>query len=274
MTKQMSDARLHWPLPKQDDWSTPFAEALLHHLDLMPGASILDIACGHGIPAFYLAERVGPTGQVLAVDASENQVGRARAIQGCHLPWLRFECLDMRAIPHRVPTFDRITGNLSVMFFRPSRLETVQGLVKHLKPGGQLVLTFPSLGTFDSLWRRIDREMAERGLQAERRRLEAYVAERPSAGEGRGWLTALGLERIAVTEWPLEVATGSGPMFLNHPLLRGGFLDDVYECFENQGLAEEVMKTVSEDLRGFTPLVAQRCVLSGWKTMANQAGSV
>jgi len=68
-----------------------------------------------------------------------------------------------------------------------------------------------------------------------------------------------------VTEYPLDVATGAGPALLSHPLLRGGFLDDVYECFEDQGLADEVMTRVSEDVGSFTPLNAQRCVLSGWK---------
>ena len=266
MTERTTDVKLRWPLPKKDYWSTPFAETLLHHLDLIPGITVLDVACGHGIPAFYLAEHVGATGQVLAVDASESQIARARSIQGNHLPWLRFEHLDMRAIPPNLPTFDRITGNLSVMFFRPNRLKTTQGLVDHLKPGGQLVLTFPSLGTFDLLWRRIDREMDKRDLSVERRNLELYVAERPSAEEGRGWLTSLGLERIEVAEWPLEIAFGPGPMFLHHPLLRGGFLEDVYECFENQHLADEVMNMVSEDLPSFTPLIAQRCVLSGWRT--------
>jgi SAM-dependent methyltransferase len=255
-----------WPLPKQDYWSTPFAEALLHHLDLFPGARILDIASGSGIPAFYLAEQVGSTGQVLGIDSSHHQVASARAIQGADLPWLRFECLDMRALPPSVQTFDRITGNLSVMFFRPNRFETVRGLVDHLIPGGQLVLTFPSLGTFDSLWRRIDQEMAAHGLKAERQKLEAHVTERPSAEDGRGWLEALGLERIVVAEWPLEVTTGRGPLFLHHPLLRAGFLDDAYECFDDSRLADEVMTRVSEDVSAFTPLIAQRCVVSGWKT--------
>jgi SAM-dependent methyltransferase len=256
---------LRWPLPKKDYWSTPFAEALLHHLDLFPGATILDVACGHGIPAFYLAEQVGPAGQVLGIDLSGHQIARARSIQGRDLPWLRFECLDLRELPSHLPAFDRITGNLSVIFFRPGRFEAVRGLVDHLKPGGQLVLTFPSLGTFDALWRRIDREMAARGLGEERSRLAAYVSERPSAEEGRGWLAALGLERIKIAEWPLEIASGPGPMFLHHPLLRGGFLDDAYECFEDQRLAEEVMQVISEDLPSFTPLIARRCVLSGWK---------
>ena len=265
MTEQRVDSRLRWPLPSHDYWSTPFAESLLRHLDLFPGASILDIASGHGIPAFYLAEQVGSTGQVLAIDLSERQVENARTIQGALLPWLRFECVDMRILPQHLPQFDRITGNLSVMFFRPNRFDAVQGLVEHLKPGGQLVLTFPSLGTFDSLWRRIDQEMAVHGLLVERRRLEVYLAERPSPEEAYGWLDRLHLMRIAVAEYPLNVATGPGQAFLHHPLLRGGFLDDAYECFDDQGLANDVMTRVSEDVESFTPLIAQRCVLSGWK---------
>ena len=254
-----------WSLSKQDYWSRPFAEALLQHLHLFPGATILDIASGHGIPAFYLADQVGPTGQVLGIELNERQVASARAVQGQELPWLRFECLDMRALPRDLPSVERITGNLSVMFFRPHRFEVIQGLVEHLKPGGQLVLTFPSRGTFDSLWRRIDQEMAVRGLLKERRRLEVYIAERPSAEEGRAWLDRVGLERIVVAEYPLEVAAGPGPSFLHHPLLRGGFLDDAFECFEDQRLADEVMTTVSEDFESVAPLIAQRCVLAGWK---------
>ncbi len=254
-----------WPLPKHDDWSTPFAEVLLEQLDLQPGLTILDIASGHGIPAFYLAEQVGEAGTVVGIDASRSQVASARAIQRGELPWLRFECQDMRAIPASLPTFQRITGNLSVMFLRPNRFEAMRGLIDHLAPGGQVVLTFPSLGTFDSIWRRIDQEMGRYGLVIERERLAAHVAERPSSAEVRGWLERLDMERIAVVERPLEVASGPGQRFLQHPLLRGGFLDDAYECFDDQRLAEEVMTRVSLDLESMIPLVAQRCVMSGWK---------
>ncbi len=254
-----------WGLPKHDFWSTPFAESLLLHLDLRSGLRILDIASGHGIPAFYLAEQVGPTGEILAIDLSAGQVARAKAIQGAQLPRLRFECMDMRSLPPDLPLFDRITGNLSVMFFRPDRFQAVQGLVTHLAPGGQIVLTFPSYGTFDSLWQRVDTAMIQQGLLKERERFQAYLHERPSAQEGQTWLEKLDLERIGAIEYPLEVKTGPGQEFLYHPLLRGGFLDDVYECFEDERRAEEFMVKLSEDVQSFTPLIAQRCVLSGWK---------
>jgi SAM-dependent methyltransferase len=254
-----------WSLPTQDPWSTPFAETLLSQLSLSRGLHILDVTSGHGIPAFYLAEQVGPTGRVLGIDLSAGQVARARAIQGAQLPWLSFECHDVRELPAEWPLFDRITGNLSVMFFRPNREETLRGLIRRLKPGGQLVLTFPSLGTFDSLWQRVDCELLRRGHSAERERFQAYRAERPSAKDARRWLVAFAMIGIAVIEQPLEVVSGPGHAFLNHPLLRGGFLDDVYECFEDQRQADAMMTAISADLAGFAPLIALRCVMSAWK---------
>lgn len=253
-----------WPLPESDPWSTPFAQLLMHHLELQPGHTVLDIAAGGGIPSFHMAERVGPEGQVLAVDIHQGQVLRARSIQGQHMPWLQFEVGDMRFLPETLPQFDCVTGNLSFMFFRPNRFEALESLIRFLKPGGQIALTFPSLGTFDSLWDCVDEEMERRGYAKERDALVEYIEERPSAAQARQWLEELGMERVAVTEWPLEISTGSGLEFLEHPLLRGGFLDDIYECFEDQSLANEFMDDLSQDVSRFTPLFAQRCAMTGF----------
>jgi len=253
-----------WPLPENDPWSTPFAQLLMHHLELQPGDTVLDIAAGGGTPAFHLAEQVGPSGKVLAVDIHPAQVLRAKSVQGRHMPWLQFEVGDMRFLPSTLPRFDRITGNLSFMFFRPNRFEALGNLLRLLKSGGQIVLTFPSLGTFDSLWVRVDEEMKRRNLVKERKALAEYIEERPSANQAKQWLEELGLERVEVTEWPLEISFGPGRSFLEHPLLRGGFLDDIYECFEDQNQAHEFMQDLSQDISHFTPLLALRCAMSGF----------
>ncbi|MBT5550230.1 MAG: methyltransferase domain-containing protein [Nitrospina sp.] len=253
-----------WPLPESDPWSTPFAQLLLDHLDLQPGDAVLDIAAGGGIPAFHLAEQVGDQGSVLAVDIHHGQVLRARSVQGRHMPWLQFEVGDMRFLPETLPRVDRITGNLSFMFFRPNRFEALKNLVRFLKPGGQIVLTFPSQGTFDSLWNCVDEEMKREGLSQERQALTEYIEERPSASQAKQWLEDLGMERVEVTERALEIPTGPGLEFLEHPLLRGGFLDDIYECFEDQSQANEFMEDLSQDIGRFTPLLAQRCAMSGF----------
>ena len=253
-----------WALPESDPWSTPFAQVLLEHLDIFPGCTILDVAPGGGIPAFHLAKQVGPKGKVLAVDIHHSQVLRARSILRGQMPWLEFEVGDMRSLPPSLDQFDRITGNLSFMFFRPNRYAALKQLVQFLKPGGQIVLTFPSLGTFDSLWKRVDDEMKYRNLLKERKALVEYIEERPSANQARQWLEELGMKKVSVIERPLEIQSGPGREFLEHPLLRGGFLDDIYECFQDQILAEEFMTKISNDLSSFTPLIAQRCAMSGW----------
>lgn len=255
---------LSWSLPRNDPWSTPFAEVLLQHLDIFAGATILDIASGSGIPAFNLAEQVGPTGKILAIDIHHSQVLRARTILGNQLPWLKFEVGDMKNLPPSLPQFDRITGNLSFMFFRPNRYKALKQLIRFLKPGGQIVLTFPSLGTFDSLWNRIGEEMQRNELIKEQKALAEYIEERPSANQAKKWLKELKMERVVVSEKPLEIHSGPGQEFLEHPLLRGGFLDDAYECFEDQVLADKFMEGISNDLNSFTPLIAQRCAMSGW----------
>ena len=254
----------HWALPETDPWSTQFAKILLDHLDIFPGATVLDVAAGSGIPAFYIAEQVGPTGRTLAIDLNQGSILRAKSTQKHHLPWLEFRVGNMKDLPPEISRFDRITGNLSFMFFRPDRFTALKQLVSFLNPGGQIVLTFPSLGTFDSLWERVKREMAERSLTKEAQALDEYIHERPSADHARQWLNELGMQKVEVTEWPLEIATGSGTDFLYHPLLRGGFLEDIYECFEDQVLAEEFMTVISQDIASFTPLLAQRCAMSGW----------
>ena len=254
-----------WPLPKDDYWSTPFAQMLLHHLEIFSGASVLDIASGHGTPAFHIAEQVGPSGRVLGLDLHPAQILRCKTAQGPHLPWLSFAQADMRALPQDLGPFDRITGNIAFMFFRPDRFKALKQLVEFLKPGGQIVLTFPALGTFDSIWQRVDREMAARGLKKEREALAEYIAERPSADDVRQWLMDLKMDRIEVDLWPLEIKSDPGIAFLEHPLLRGGFLDDAYECFDDQALANEVMDAVADDLNSFTPLLAERCAFSAWR---------
>jgi hypothetical protein len=111
--------------------------------------------------------------------------------------------------------------------------------------------------------------MAGGGLSAERRRLEAYLAERPSAADARGWLDRLYLSRIAVAEYPLEVAAGAGQAFLHHPLLRGWF--SRWMCtnvLRIRDWADEVMIRVSEDIASFTPLIGSDVCCQGENSRA------
>src|SRR5215468_10003529 len=55
------------PLSRGDGGSAP----ILNRLDLKPGMRVLDVGCGPGRVSIPAAQRVGPEGQVVALDVQE-----------------------------------------------------------------------------------------------------------------------------------------------------------------------------------------------------------
>ena len=61
-------------------------EEATRELHLSPGDNVLDLGCGPGDDTCRLAEIVGPIGQALGIDASEQMVAVQTAMLG-HLPY-------------------------------------------------------------------------------------------------------------------------------------------------------------------------------------------
>lgn len=62
----------HFDDPARDAWQQP--ELVVKHLQAAPGQTVADIGAGTGYFIPYLAEAVGPTGRVLALDVEPNMV--------------------------------------------------------------------------------------------------------------------------------------------------------------------------------------------------------
>ena len=86
-------------------WSTPPAVA--------PGQSVLDVACGTGVVARAAADRVGPTGPVVGLDANEAMLAVARRLR----PDLRWQLGDACALPFADGSFDVVVSQAALMFF-------------------------------------------------------------------------------------------------------------------------------------------------------------
>jgi SAM-dependent methyltransferase len=61
----------------QDIVLGPILQATLERAQLRPGERVVDIGCGTGASSIALAERIGPTGQVLGIDVSAPMLARA-----------------------------------------------------------------------------------------------------------------------------------------------------------------------------------------------------
>ncbi|MDX3118404.1 methyltransferase domain-containing protein, partial [Streptomyces scabiei] len=59
----------------------PFVTALVDAVDLYPGATVLDLACGTGFAARAAAAQAGPAGRIAGTDLNE---GMLKIAVACH----------------------------------------------------------------------------------------------------------------------------------------------------------------------------------------------
>jgi ubiquinone/menaquinone biosynthesis C-methylase UbiE len=130
--------------PAWDRWADAVAtsaarmnEPLIAAAQLKPGVKLLDLASGAGQPALTIAERVGPTGEVVASDlVAEMLDGARKRAKALGLDNMRFEFADMEALPFPDRSFDRVTCRFGIMFV-PNAQEALAQVRRVLVPGGR-----------------------------------------------------------------------------------------------------------------------------------------
>ena len=112
-----------------------FSDAVLAAAAARPGEKVLDVGCGIGTTTAALAAAVGPQGQVLGVDISEELAGAARA-QG--LANASFAVSDATTHPFEAASFDLVFSRFGVMVFADP-VAAFKNLRRAMKPSGRLV---------------------------------------------------------------------------------------------------------------------------------------
>lgn len=111
-------------------------QALVSRFDLRPGQVVLDAGCGTGRLLPLILEKIGPAGELLAVDFSEKMLEIAR--KKYRAPNLIFYRADISQFKPPCQ-FDRIIC-LCLLPHLPDKLLALQTLGASLKPGGQLIV--------------------------------------------------------------------------------------------------------------------------------------
>lgn len=137
---QNAAAAWHRWTPTLQAWLGPITEAMLDAAKLQPGDHVLDLAAGAGEPSLSAAERVGPSGHVLATDISSNilefaaQTARERGLTN-------YETRVMDGENPNVPdaSFDAVVSRLGLIYF-PDRDGALRNAHRALKDGGRVLL--------------------------------------------------------------------------------------------------------------------------------------
>jgi ubiquinone/menaquinone biosynthesis C-methylase UbiE len=118
-----------------------FGRATVARLVLPEGARVLDACAGSGASALPAAERVGPTGKVVAVDLADNLLALARE-KADRLGFRNLETRhgDIEALDYPPGAFDAVIIVFGV-FFLPDTVTGTATLWRLVAPGGQLAVT-------------------------------------------------------------------------------------------------------------------------------------
>jgi SAM-dependent methyltransferase len=112
-------------------WAEPVAAAA----GAQPGQRVLDVACGTGVLARAMAERVGDRGSVVGLDVNDGMLNVARRIA----PQIDWRQGVAEALPFADDRFDAVGSQFALMFFN-DRGAALREMMRVLKPGGRLAV--------------------------------------------------------------------------------------------------------------------------------------
>ena len=113
-------------------------------LALREGDAVLEVGAGTGRNFRYLVDAVGPTGRIVALDASAGMLRQARRLVDRE-GWSNVELLDQDASRMDVDgTFDAVLFSLSYSVI-PDRRAALERAWALLRPGGRVVIMDASL---------------------------------------------------------------------------------------------------------------------------------
>ncbi|MEV6961961.1 methyltransferase domain-containing protein [Streptomyces sp. NPDC051207] len=118
----------------------PFVTALLDAVDLCPGETVLDLACGTGFVARIAAAHVGPTGHVCATDLNEGMLRVAAAHHPRQYPDIEFAAAPADRLPYADATFDAVVCQQGAQFF-PDLDAALREAARVTRPGGRFAAT-------------------------------------------------------------------------------------------------------------------------------------
>lgn len=138
---------------------TPFAHDLAARLQISANARILELACGTGVVAHTIAERLSGDGRIVATDLNQAMidVARNKSPRDHRIEW---QLADATDLPFELDSFDAVVCQFGWMFF-PDRARAAREAARVLRPGGRLLFN-----TWDSLEANIVPAEAYAGIRA------------------------------------------------------------------------------------------------------------
>ncbi len=115
-----------------------------YHIDLAGlegGQRVLDMGSGSGMDSFVAALRVGPTGSVVGLDMTDEQLAKARSLAAVHgFEQASFERGYIEEIPLEAASVDTVISN-GVINLAAEKDQVFREIARVLAPGGRMAIS-------------------------------------------------------------------------------------------------------------------------------------
>ena len=119
----------------------PATEMMLDLADLQTGNRVLDVAAGTGDQTLLAAQRVGPSGYVLAIDISTNMLNTAtNAVRRAGLTNVETRIMDAEKLDLEADSFDSVICRLGLhsIYNHGDLAKAMREMHRVVKPGGNV----------------------------------------------------------------------------------------------------------------------------------------
>jgi SAM-dependent methyltransferase len=118
----------------------PATDRMFELAQLQAGDRVLDVAAGTGETSILAAQRVGPTGYVLATDLAASMIEvAAEDARKAGLSNVETRVMDARSLDLPSESFDAVISRMGIMLM-PDRERALAEMRRVLKPGGRLAV--------------------------------------------------------------------------------------------------------------------------------------
>jgi arsenite methyltransferase len=229
-------------------WSAPFGEVLLETVHLRRNLKALDLGSGLGFPALELAQRLGPSAQVYALDpwrAAADRLRQKMAQYGLS----NVTVVDGTAerMPFEDATFDLVTSNNGLNNVQDLR-QAWRECSRVSKPGAQLVLTENLPATMEEFYGCFKDTLLDLGFAECLPTVDAHIYQkRKPLEETRRIISDSGFEVVAEKRREFIMRFLDGTAMLNAFLIRLAFLPS-WKALVPEEEQDRVLQEVEADL--------------------------
>lgn len=252
-TFDLNDPNLVSVIDETPLWSAPFGQVLLDRVVLEPYTRALDVGCGLGYPAIELAQRLGPTSQVYALDpwqAALDRVELKRQQMGVgNVTVLQAEA---EAMPLGDACCTLIVSNNGLNNVSdPQR--AWQECFRVAKPGTQVVVTENTPESMHEFYDCLRGVLGDLGLASQQCEIDEQIyTKRKPLAETRQWIENSGFRIVEISEHSFCLRFVDGTAMFHHFLIRLAFLEGWTAIVPEQEcvrIFQEVEKRLNETAR-------------------------